>query len=231
MTIQKNFREIVLDLETTGLSWERGDRIVEIACVELVNYVQTGNTYQVYVNPQRAMHKDAIAISGITDEFLRDKPLFSEVVDDFLKFVGNSGFIIHNAKFDIGFLNCELKRLNRPSFKLEEAVDTLEIARRRFPGSPVNLDALCRRFNIDNSKREKHGALIDCFLLADVYLNLIGGKQSSLAFSSGQRKEETCKTKKEHLKRVFNPTSDEKADHKEFIETLVDPLWNKYYNN
>ena len=183
MTVRKNIREIVLDTETTGLSHENGDRIVDIGCVELINHVQTGNTYHVYINPEdRKMHSDASAISGITDEFLADKPLFKDIVDDFLKFVDNCPLVIHNAKFDIGFLNSELARVNKPLFNLDDAIDTLLIARKKFPGAPVNLDALCKRFDVDTSIRVTHGALIDCFLLADVYINLLGGRQSDLSF-------------------------------------------------
>jgi DNA polymerase-3 subunit epsilon len=232
MTNQKNLREIVLDVEATGLSCERGDRIVEIACVELMNHIQTGNIYQTYVNPHREMSRGAIEISGITDDFLKDKPLFSEIVGEFLKFTNNSKLIIHNAKFDIGFLNCELKRLNKPLFRMEETIDTLDMARRKFPGAPANLDALCKRFCVDNSKREKHGALIDCYLLADVYINLIGGKQSSLMFSSKKTEAQISNEyEKVYSRRKFSPSSDEMLSHKEFTETIPDSIWKKCYNN
>ncbi|MCR5224969.1 MAG: DNA polymerase III subunit epsilon [Alphaproteobacteria bacterium] len=223
-------REIVLDTETTGLSHENGDRIVDIGCVELINHVQTGNTYHVYINPEaRKMHPDASAISGITDEFLADKPLFKDIVDDFLKFVDDSPLVIHNAKFDIGFLNSELARVNKPLFNLEDAIDTLMIARVKFPGAPVNLDALCKRFNVDTSIRVTHGALIDCFLLADVYINLLGGRQSDLSFSdtSIQKQKTEDRNKNVRPKRSFPPSEEELSAHAEFLKTLNDALWNK----
>ena len=174
MTILKKIREIVLDTETTGLEHEGGDRIVEIGCVELINHIPTGNTYHVYINPEtQKMSPDAVRISGITDDFLKDKPTFGEIVDEFLNFVGDGVLVIHNAAFDISFLNSELGRLNKPLFKLEDAIDTLDLAHRKFPGAAANLDALCRRFEIDASSRdEHHGALIDSLLLADVYMEL-----------------------------------------------------------
>jgi DNA polymerase-3 subunit epsilon len=231
MTISKNLREIVLDTETTGLSHENGDRIVDIACIELINHIPTGNTYQVYINPQREMHRDATAISGITNDFLKDKLLFREIADDFLKFVDNSRLVIHNAKFDIGFLNNELSRVNKPLFNLYDAVDTLDIARKKFPGSPASLDALCKRFEIDLSGREKHGALIDCYLLADVYIHLLGGRQSGLSFGAEKinAKAKYVKTEKTHKHRSFSPSLEEIEAHKEFITKIKSPIWNKYY--
>jgi len=230
MTILENSREIVLDTETTGLNYAGGDRIVDIACVELKNHVPTGNTYQVYINPQKEMHKDATAISGITDDFLKDKPLFRDIVDDFLKFVDNATLVIHNAKFDVGFLNSELSRLNRPLFKLEDAIDTLDIARKKFPGAPVNLDALCKRFGIDLSCREKHGALIDCFLLADVYINLLGGRQNGLFNQENvQVTNSIIKAKKQLTERRFGTSTEEISDHKEFSKSINSKNWDKYY--
>lgn len=231
MTISKNLREIVLDTETTGLSYENGDRIVEIACIELINYIPTGNIYQVYINPQRDMHRDATAISGITNDFLKDKLLFHEVADDFLRFVDNSRLVIHNAKFDIGFLNSELSRINKPLFNLGDAVDTLDIARKKFPGSPASLDALCKRFEIDLSGREKHGALIDCYLLADVYIHLLGGRQSGLFFETEKINvyAQYIKKEKTHKQRSFPPSLDEIEAHKKFISGIKSPIWNKYY--
>ena len=227
----KNIREIVLDTETTGLSHENGDRIVDIGCVELINHVQTGNTYHVYINPEdRKMHPDASAISGITDEFLADKPLFKDIVDDFLKFVDNCPLVIHNAKFDIGFLNSELARVNKPLFNLDDAIDTLLIARKKFPGAPVNLDALCKRFDVDTSIRVTHGALIDCFLLADVYINLLGGRQSDLSFLNNEPEKATSEKRKirnVRPERHFPPSEEELSAHAEFLKTLNDALWNK----
>ena len=229
MTIRKNIREIVLDTETTGLSHENGDRIVDIGCVELINHVQTGNTYHVYINPERSMNKEASEISGITDDFLIDKPLFKDIVDEFLNFVQDSPLVIHNAKFDIGFLNSELQRVGKPIFDLDKAIDTLLIARKKFPGAPVNLDALCKRFDVDTSIRVKHGALIDCFLLADVYINLLGGRQSDLSFANETTKIVVSTNTSSIIRdaRDFSPSNDELAAHSEFIAKLNNALWNK----
>jgi len=232
MNITTCIREIVLDTETTGLSHENGDRIVDIACVELINHVQTGNVYQTYINPQRKMHRDASAISGITDEFLIGKPLFHEIVDDFLNFVRDSTLVIHNAKFDIGFLNSELKRLGKPLFRLDEAVDTLLITRQNFPGMPANLDFLCKKFEVDASARVTHGALVDCKLLAEVYLHLLGGKQSGLSFSDGETKPgaqsfSAAGKRKTYKQRYFKPSEEELSEHTEFLKTISDPLWNR----
>ena len=229
MIFSNNIREIILDTETTGLSYANGDKIVDIACLELINHVPTGKIYQTYINPQRKMHADAVAISGITDKFLKDKPLFAEIVDDFLAFVGDAKFVIHNAKFDIGFINSELSTSNKPGFKLEDAIDTLDMARKKFPGSPANLDALCRRFNVDTSSRKKHGALVDCYLLAEVYINLIGGKQRGLTFVSTEKNIETSfsKRKTNYDRRTFPLTSEEREAHKEFVESIKNSLWKK----
>ncbi|MDR2723824.1 MAG: DNA polymerase III subunit epsilon [Holosporaceae bacterium] len=230
MIIFKCAREIVLDTETTGLNYENKDRIVEIACVELINHVPTGNTYQTYINPQMKMSPEAVAISGITDELLADKPLFYEIVDDFLNFIGDARLVIHNAKFDIGFLNSELNRLNKPPVSLENTIDTLELARKSFPGMPASLDALCRRFGIDTSIRTKHGALVDSQLLADVYINLLGGRQSGLSFvseetsSPAEIRSQNCKVRKI---RYFPPSEDEIFLHSEFLKSLNSPLWNE----
>ena len=170
-------REIVLDTETTGLDPEDGHRIVELGALELVNHVATGRTFHHYIDPERDMPADAEAVHGISAAFLRGKPKFAEVVREFLDFVGDARLVIHNAEFDMRFLNAELRRCGAPLLPMERALDTLAIARRRFPGAPANLDALCRRFGVDNSGREKHGALLDSELLAEVYLELIGGRQ------------------------------------------------------
>ena len=216
-------REIVLDTETTGLSPESGDRIVEIACLELKNHVSTENYYQVYINPEREMSAGSIHITGITTEFLMDKPLFKEVAKDFLEFIQDSTLIIHNAKFDVNFLNHELNVLHNFNYaiEMERCIDTLEIARQKYPGSPNNLDALCKRFDIDKSKRTKHGALIDCELLAAVYLELIGGAQCSLfATNKYESLSETLQKKRETPKpyRAFPATKEEKDLHKSFLE-------------
>jgi DNA polymerase III subunit epsilon len=182
-------REIVLDTETTGLDPETGDRIVEIGAVELHGHVPTGRTYHQYVNPERMVPKEAIDVHGLTDDFLRDKPLFRHVAKEFLDFIGDATLVIHNAAFDMKFLNAELRWLGLPQIPWERAVDTLDIARRKFPGSPASLDALCRRYSIDNSARTLHGALLDSEILADVYLELIGGRQPDLILAPvGQKR-------------------------------------------
>jgi DNA polymerase-3 subunit epsilon len=179
-------REIVLDTETTGFDPETGDRIVEIGAVELINHMRTGRTYHQYVNPERAMPEDAFKVHGLGDEFLREHPVFAEVADAFLDFAGDAPLVIHNAAFDMKFLNAELGWCRRPLLPPERAVDTLAIARRRFPGAPASLDALCRRFGIDNARRTLHGALLDSEILAEVYLELIGGRQPGLVLAAAQ---------------------------------------------
>ena len=177
-------REIVMDTETTGFDPESGDRIVEIGGVELFNHVPTGNVYHQYINPERSMPQEAFEVHGLGDDFLRDKPVFSKIAQDFLDFVGDAKLVIHNASFDMKFLNAELKWIGKPALPWEQAIDTLAIARKKFPGSPASLDALCRRFNIDNSSRTLHGALLDSEILAEVYLELIGGKQPDFALDT-----------------------------------------------
>ncbi len=226
-------REIVLDTETTGLNPDDGHRIIEIGCIELINHLPTGNYYHTYINPQRDVPAEASAVSGITTEFLKPHPLFVKIVDDFLHFIEESPLIIHNAGFDMKFLNSELSRLCRPTFSDSRAIDTLIMARKKFPGSPASLDALCRRFNIDTSSRTKHGALIDAKLLADVYLELIGGRQTSLSFGVSKKNKESDLNKKEYLDkkyrepRVFNIPKEELLAHKSFIKTIPDNLWNR----
>ncbi|MDR3187201.1 MAG: DNA polymerase III subunit epsilon [Holosporaceae bacterium] len=227
MSAFNNFREIVFDTETTGLSHENGDRIVDIGCVELINRVPTGNVYQAYVNPEREMSPGAVAISGITTDFLADKPLFHEIVDDFLNFLGDAKLVIHNAKFDMGFLNSELKRAGRSPLNPENVVDTLEIARKKFPGSPASLDALCKRFGIDASARLSHGALVDSRLLTEVYINLLGGRQSDFSFSVEESPTvvASCPGKQQREERFFKPSSEELAAHRNFLKNLKSPLW------
>ncbi len=177
-------REIVLDTETTGFEPHEGHRIVEIGAVELFNHVPTGRTYHQYINPERAMPQEAFQVHGLGDDFLRDKPKFVAIAQDFLDFIGNdSKLVIHNAAFDMKFLNAELGWVQMPPIANDRALDTLMIARRKFPGSPASLDALCRRFNIDNSSRTLHGALLDSEILAEVYLELIGGRQPGFGLS------------------------------------------------
>jgi len=175
-------REIVLDTETTGLEPSQGHRIIEIGCLELNNRTPTGAKYHVYINPQRDVPEEAQRISNLSTEFLQDKPLFADVVDGFIEFIADSPLVIHNAEFDIKFLNSELTKAKRPTLPLARAIDTVHIARKKFPGSPASLDALCRRFNIslDERKSKGHGAMLDVELLAQVYLELLGGKQPGL---------------------------------------------------
>ena len=174
-------REIVLDTETTGFDAETGDRIVEIGAVELMNHLPTGRTFHVYINPERAMPQGAFEIHGLGDDFLRDKPKFAHIARDFIEFIGTDArLVIHNASFDMKFLNAELRRAGHAPLPDHRALDTLMLAREKFPGSPNSLDALCRRFGVDNSGRERHGALLDSELLAEVYLELIGGRQPDL---------------------------------------------------
>jgi DNA polymerase-3 subunit epsilon len=180
-------REIVMDTETTGLEADGGDRIVEIGGVELVNQLPTGKTYHQYINPERSMPAEAFAVHGLGDDFLRDKPVFASVADAFLAFVGDAKLVIHNASFDMAFLNAELRRCGKPLLPMAKAVDTLQIARRKFPGAQASLDALCRRFGVDNSAREKHGALLDSEILAEVYLELLGGRQQGMALDASAR--------------------------------------------
>ncbi|MGD1881395.1 MAG: DNA polymerase III subunit epsilon [Paracoccaceae bacterium] len=224
-------REVVLDTETTGLDPETGDRIVEIGAVELIGHVATGKTYHQYINPERAMSEDAFAVHGLGDDFLRDKPTFAQIGEDFLTFIGDAKLVIHNAAFDMKFLNAELKWMNAPQLPIERAVDTLVIARRKFPGSPASLDALCRRFNIDNSARTLHGALLDSEILAEVYLELIGGRQPDFALSvrdasaKGPEAENWTPTPRPNTLKS-RLTSSEKSAHDQFIKKLGDQvLW------
>lgn len=178
-------REIVLDTETTGFDAEKDDRIVEIGAIELFNHLPTGRTFHVYINPERSMPKEAFEVHGLGDDFLRDKPKFAQIVQDFVDFIADDArLVIHNASFDMKFLNAELRRAGFPVLPWSRALDTLALAREKFPGAPASLDALCRRFGVDNSNRELHGALLDSELLAEVYLELIGGRQPDLVLDS-----------------------------------------------
>ena len=177
-------REIVLDTETTGFDPATGDRLVEIGAVELWNHLPTGETYHQYINPERSMPQGAFEVHGLGDDFLRDKPVFRDVAAAFLEFVGDAKLIIHNASFDMNFLTHELRWAGFPPIPMEQAIDTVAIARRKFPGAPASLDALCRRFGVDNTAREKHGALLDSELLAEVYLELVGGRQPDLVLTT-----------------------------------------------
>ncbi len=218
-------REVALDTETTGINPGAGHRIVEIGCVELVNHVATGRTFQRYVNPERDMPEEAFAVHGLSAGFLSEHPVFAHVVDDLLEFLGDSPLVIHNAGFDLAFLNTELARLDRPPLPLDRAIDTVQLARRKFPGAQASLDALCRRFQIDNSDRTLHGALKDAWLLADVYLELIGGRQPGLALAAaGERTAATGKWL-ERQPRPHAPTAEEDAAHARFLGDLDKPIW------
>ena len=180
-------REIALDTETTGISPRDGHRIIEIGALELMHHLPTGRKLHLYINPEREIDDGAVAVHGITSDFLADKPVFADIVDEFLAFVGDDPMVIHNASFDMGFLNAELKRLDRPVLPMAQSIDTLMMARKKFPGAQANLDALCRRFEIDNSHRDLHGALVDADLLASVYIELLGGRQPGLSLESNSQ--------------------------------------------
>ena len=180
-------REIVFDTETTGLDPATGDRVVEIGCLELVNRLPSGETFHVYINPERDMPKEAEAVHGLSGAFLKDKPVFAQVAEAFLAFVGDAPLIAHNADFDMKFINAELRACGRDDLSAHKVIDTLDMARQKFPGAPASLDALCRRFGVDNSNRDLHGALIDSELLAGVYLELSGGRQPGLVFEAAQK--------------------------------------------
>ena len=212
-------KEIVLDTETTGLSVKEGHRIVEIGCIEIENLIPTKNVFHCYLNPERKVSESALKVHGYTDEFLADKKKFSDVADDFLNFIEGKKIIIHNAEFDIGHLNNELSLIKKEKISKDNVIDTLEIARNKFPGSGISLDALCKRFRIDNSKREKHTALIDCELLSKVYVNLIDQKEPIFQFQK-----EIIKKKNEnneeivYSKKIIKPSKQELENHKEFMK-------------
>jgi DNA polymerase III subunit epsilon len=223
-------REIVLDTETTGMDPVKGDRLVEIGCVELENMLPTGRHYHVYINPERDIPAEATAVHGITDAFVKDKPTFGEIVGDFLDFIGNDRLVIHNAEFDVKFLNAELRQFGFPSLDNRRVLDTLKMAREKFPGSPANLDALCRRFGIDNSSRTYHGALLDSQLLAEVYLEMAGGRQKGFDIGVDESVQieltSQISVRRDYREpRLFPPSADELAAHEELIGKLKNPLW------
>jgi len=228
-------REIVLDTETTGMDPATGDRIVEIGCVELENHVPTGRHLHLYLNPERDVPAEAVAVHGLTAEFLAKHPTFAEVVDKFVNFIGEDMLVIHNAEFDVKFLNAELRTLGFPLIQMKRVTDTVMMARRKFPGSPANLDALCRRFNIDNSNRTLHGALLDSELLAEVYLELLGGRQHGMAFDAHPAQKQAsvdvvvAQTTEVIIRepRPHAPLPAELKAHLEMVEKLKDALWKK----
>lgn len=226
-------REIVLDTETTGLDPLRGDRLVEIGCVEIFNRMPTGQTFHRYINPQRDMPKEAFDVHGLSTEFLADKPLFSVVADDFLAFVADSPLVIHNASFDIGFINAELEKVARAPIPRERLVDTLLLARRKHPGVSNRLDDLCSRYAIDNSHRSKHGALLDAELLAEVYIDLIGARQSQLVLAdkvqthAGAQTDAPRRQRTEPLAPRITPAEFEA--HRAFLATLGEKaVWGEF---
>ena len=214
-------KEIVLDTETTGISVKDGHRIVEIGCIELDNLVPTNNKFHCYLNPERKVSEKAFEVHGYSDEFLAKQKKFSEVADKFLEFIDGKKIIIHNADFDLSHLNNELKILGKKKIN-NEIVDTLTLARDKFPGSPSNLDALCKRYRIDNSRRTKHTALIDCELLAKVYINLIDQKEPTLDFSRKEISgEKIFQEKINYFKKIIEPSNVELKKHKEFIKSQI----------
>lgn len=223
-------REIALDTETTGLSHASGHRIVEIGCVELINKIPSGRTYHQYINPEREMHAEATAISGITDDFLKDFPVFSKIADDFYNFIKDSTLVIHNAKFDVGFINAEFQRVSLPAVDIKNTIDTVLLSRKKFPGQAANLDAICKRFGIDLSKRTKHGALIDAHLLADVYIMLMGGKQSKMFKEQEIVLPEIIYQKELTTPRNFPVSEIEAQKHKDFLLQIKNPLWNEIFD-
>lgn len=224
-------REIVFDTETTGFEPSEGHRLVEIGALELMNHMPTGNTFHKYINPEREIPEDAIRVHGITNERVADCPLFADIADDWIAFVGHSPMIAHNASFDMRFINAELGWIERPLYPAEQFIDTLAMARKKFPGSPVSLDALCRRFSIDNSSRSFHGALLDSELLAEVYLELCGGRQPGLALGSGDNSggddENRVRLARSFREpRSFDVSAEDLAAHREFLEAKIkNSLW------
>lgn len=229
-------REIVLDTETTGLDARKGDRLIELGCVELINRIPSGRELHLFINPEgRQVHPDAEAVHGISNAFLEDKPPFSALVDQFVDFIGDATLVIHNASFDIGFINMELERVGRPPVLMDRVVDTLALARRKHPAGPNSLDALCKRYGIDNSKRTKHGALMDSFLLAEVYIELLGERQAALglanqmgpAVGSSTGRRQPARPRPEPLPPRLSPEAE--ALHLAFVQTLgEDAVWHRY---
>ena len=251
-------REIVLDTETTGLSPQDGHRIIEIGALEMINHVPTGATYHVYINPERPIDPDAMAVHGISDERVAAEPVFADLVDGFLSFIGDDPLVIHNAPFDMGFINAELDRCGKPVLPNDRAIDTLVMARKKFPGGQASLDALCRKFGIDNSHRELHGAMIDTDLLAEVYIELLGGKQPGLTLALNPQEDGTAPSQAQpshmspsHMSsggeayvapnmaadnpnaltrapRPHQASPEEQTTHQAFIQSMTDPLWQQY---
>lgn len=229
----QSIREIVFDTETTGFDPLTGDRLVEIGAVELINHVPTGRTYHQYINPDRDVPEEVVKVHGLTNEFLKDYPLFEKVAQEWVDFVGDDGILVaHNATFDMKFINYELKRLGFEEYQWDRVVDTLEIAKSKFPGQRNNLDVLCKRFGIDNSARTFHGALLDAQLLAEVYLELLGGAEPTMDLSSSVRTKDDKSSESIEVKRVFREarkflfSEEENLAHREFLEkNIKNPIW------
>ena len=221
--------EVILDTETTGLSVREGHRVVEIGCIELKNLIPTKNRFHCYLNPERKVSEKALEVHGYTDEFLFSEKKFKDVVDEFLNFIENKRLVIHNAAFDLAHLNNELALLGKKKIISENVVDTLSLARDKFPGSPISLDALCKRYRIDNSKRNKHTALIDCDLLSKVYINLLDQKEPTLNFQNQENKilEVNLKQNNLYFKKVIKPTNEEIKLHKDYLKSS---LKKNYFN-
>ena len=215
-------KEIVLDTETTGLSVENGHRIVEIGCIELENQILTSNRFHCYLNPQRKVSDEAFKVHGYSDEFLSDKKKFYEIADDFIKFISDKKLIIHNAQFDLSHLNNELKILGKKPIKKDQVIDTLDIAREKFPGSQISLDALCKRYRIDNSRRVQHTALIDCDLLSKVYINLTDQKEPTLDFRNIEEDDSKLNTGKViYSTKIIKPSAEELKNHQTYLKTSL----------
>jgi len=227
-------REIVLDTETTGLDPANGDRLIEIGCIEIVNRIPTGSEFHRYLNPEREIHPDAVAVHGLTVEFLRDKPRFADVVDDFLAFIADAPLVAHNATFDLGFVNAELARASRRALAASRVVDTLALARRRHPAGPNTLDALCKRYGIDLSQRTRHGALLDAMLLAGVYVELLGERQAAFALDRRSGPERAIRIGPATAVRRPAPlpsllSAEDEAAHRELVESLgPNAVWLQY---
>jgi DNA polymerase-3 subunit epsilon len=216
-------KEVILDTETTGLSVKEGHRIVEIGCIELNDLIPTTNKFHYYLNPERKVSEKALEVHGYTDEFLSTQKKFSEVVDEFLNFIENKKLVIHNAEFDLSHLNNELALLGKKKLNTENTVDTLALARDKFPGSPISLDALCKRYRIDNSKRTQHTALIDCDLLAKVYINLLDQKEPTLNFKNENNEKTIINSNdiNQYYKKIIKPTEEEFKLHKEYLKNSL----------
>jgi DNA polymerase III subunit epsilon len=231
-------REIILDTETTGLDYNNGDKIIEIGCVELFRYIPTGKEFHLYINPKKAVSRNAFKVHGISNDFLLNKPIFKEIANEFLDFIKNDTLIIHNAEFDINFLNSELRNINSKTLSFDRVKDTLKMARSLFPGSPSSLDALCRKFKIDRSNRKKHSALLDSQLLSKVYLELNGGAQTRLTLTMNNMVGEDDLggnipniSPSVDIKKSTGakPTMEEYKKHRSMVSKLKEPIWDKFY--